>query len=416
VLQDAADAGITVLVAAGDALATDGVADKGFHVDFPASSPWVIACGGTEWGTVKRGTPVPGAFEFVRDIQARETVWNEGTTGTGGGISAHFPVPEYQRQTFHSIYYPDDSRMHRGIPDVTGNASSRSPYKIVLGGKTRYMWGTSAVAPLWAGIVARANEAADEAGRSHVGCFLRDLYAGNQGEWRISATPGLRRITVGDNRHRDGGGGYRALPDWSPCAGWGAPNGLLTIQALAQHLPEKIQLSTVDWPGNSELSLHYQDAKGTIHELELADHNAVWTRADPVPSPANKADAPVPGRPFATVGWVKHTGPERRLYYQRADNVLMEHSFTNGKWGKPRELPNPDSAHTVTALAGTALAVVEIVPNQTAVFFQRGVKISNAGTKRFQTRTRLDQLLRKWHPHTTVTSDTRRGKIPSLPQ
>jgi hypothetical protein len=217
---------------------------------------------------------------------------------------------------------------------------------------------------------ARQREAADNAGQRHVGFFLEDLYPGRP--WSISATPALRRITEGNNGV-GGLNGWNANKDgWSASAGWGAPNGLLTIQALAQHLPEKIQLSTIDWPGNSQLSLHYQDAKGRIHELGLENHNAAWTRGDPVPAPANKADAPRADRPFATIGWVKHTGPERRVYYQRADQVLMEHSFTNGSWQGPRPLPNRLTGDPVAARVGRALAVVEIVPNHIAVFFQVG--------------------------------------------
>src|ERR1019366_1750305 len=79
--QAATKAGITVTAAAGDNGSTDG--ETGPHVDFPASSPWVLACGGTSLPTLS---------------PASEVVWNDGSNGgaTGGGGSVDFALPAYQ--------------------------------------------------------------------------------------------------------------------------------------------------------------------------------------------------------------------------------------------------------------------------------------------------------------------------------
>ena len=83
--HDAATLGITVCAASGDNGSSDGDDDGADHVDFPASSPWVLACGGT-------------SLALSDGKIASETVWNGGEMGgaTGGGVSQHFSKPSYQ--------------------------------------------------------------------------------------------------------------------------------------------------------------------------------------------------------------------------------------------------------------------------------------------------------------------------------
>jgi len=85
VLADAKRLHVTVLFAAGDELATGGLSDGKAHVWFPASSPYALGCGGTLPTLGSDGASV-----------GSETVWKEGLSGTGGGISDCFPVPDYQ--------------------------------------------------------------------------------------------------------------------------------------------------------------------------------------------------------------------------------------------------------------------------------------------------------------------------------
>lgn len=204
-LQDAASVGLSVYVAAGDSLATDGVGDGEAHVDFPASSPWAIGCGGTEI-TVSNGK-----------ITA-ETVWNDGTSGTGGGISDLFPVPSFQS----GIGLPtsvNGGREGRGVPDIAGNAAPSSGYKIVSNGQSGVVGGTSAVAPLWAGLTALLNQNA----KAPLGFYMDKLYP---------ADDGTRQIDTGDNKPSGSTIGYSAGGKWNACTGLGVPIGTALEQFL----------------------------------------------------------------------------------------------------------------------------------------------------------------------------------------
>lgn len=205
-LQDAASVDVSVFVAAGDNLATDGVDDGKAHVDFPASSPWAIGCGGTTV-TVKS------------DAISLETAWNEGTSGTGGGISDVYPVPQFQENAALPVSV-NGGHSGRGVPDVAADADPESGYTIVVNGQSEVVGGTSAVAPLWAGLTALINSKA----ATPIGFFLDSLY-GNPTL--------LRPITQGDNRPSGSTIGYAAGPGWSACTGLGVPQGQALFGALS---------------------------------------------------------------------------------------------------------------------------------------------------------------------------------------
>ncbi len=146
-LAEAGALGVTVTVAAGDSGSSDGVTDGLAHVDFPASSPNVIACGGT---SVKAsGTTL-----------SSETVWNDGTSGgaTGGGISDVFALPSWQSAAQVPPSANAGKHVGRGVPDVAGDADPNTGWAVVVDGEQAVFGGTSAVAPLWAGLIARLNE------------------------------------------------------------------------------------------------------------------------------------------------------------------------------------------------------------------------------------------------------------------
>jgi kumamolisin len=193
---DAAALGITVLVAAGDNGSADGEGDGAAHCDFPASSPHVLACGGTSL----RLDPSTGKI-------ATETVWNDGSNGgaTGGGVSTAFPVPAWQA----GAGVPGSGR---GVPDVSGNADPDTGYQILVDGQPGVVGGTSAVAPLWAALVCRL---AQQAGKP-LGLVQTTLYADVQPGM---AQPGLYDVLTGDN------GAYTAGPGWDACTGLGTPDG-----------------------------------------------------------------------------------------------------------------------------------------------------------------------------------------------
>ena len=143
----AAAMGVTVTVAAGDNGSTDGVTDGLQHVDFPASALHALACGGTS--LLMSGISIES-----------ETVWNDGTSGGagGGGISDVFAVPAYQASAGVPPSVNPGGHAGRGVPDVCGDADPDTGYTIRVDGQTIPIGGTSAVAPLWAGLVALLNE------------------------------------------------------------------------------------------------------------------------------------------------------------------------------------------------------------------------------------------------------------------
>jgi kumamolisin len=137
-LKQGISQGITVIAVAGDSGVTDGMTDKKPHVDFPASSPYVLAVGGSR--LVAQG-----------DTIASEEVWNNGTSATGGGVSSIFPIPDWQKQV-------DLPAQGRGVPDVVAHADPAQGYRIVLRGVTSPIGGTGAAAALWAGLIAIVNQ------------------------------------------------------------------------------------------------------------------------------------------------------------------------------------------------------------------------------------------------------------------
>jgi kumamolisin len=200
-LQTAARLGITVCCASGDRGVFESAAHP-YSIPFPASSPHVLACGGTRLEIRGRGQ--------------RETVWNESRTdgvASGGGISRMFGLPAFQEGHKLPARFAAPGK-GRGIPDVAANASASTGYLIWADGIAMSLGGTSAAAPLWAGLVACLNEAI---GR-RVGYLTPLLYTGKR-------NGGLRSITRGNNR-LDGQQGYDARKAWDPCTGLGSPHGV----------------------------------------------------------------------------------------------------------------------------------------------------------------------------------------------
>jgi len=210
VLQDAAALGVTVLCAAGDAGSGDGVGDGLAHADFPASSPHVVACGGTRVSAGPAGI-------------SEEVVWNDEPTGgaTGGGISDAFDLPSWQANAGVPASANPGGRRGRGVPDVSGDADPRTGYRVLVDGQATVVGGTSAVAPLWAGLVALLNQLL---GRP-VGFLNPQLYG------PVLAHNGFRDITAGNN------GAYAARPGWDACTGLGSPWGTEILAALGGPVP-----------------------------------------------------------------------------------------------------------------------------------------------------------------------------------
>jgi kumamolisin len=202
--QAAVAMGITVCVASGDNGSSDGVSDGANHVDFPASSPHVLACGGT-------------SLQASGNAITAETVWNDGAQGGagGGGVSAVFPVPSWQNGLQVAMTSGNPQALaNRGVPDVSGDADPETGYDVRIDGTNTVIGGTSAVAPLWAGLIARINAARPN---GSVGFINPQLYA---------SPDVFNDITSGNN------GAYKAAKGWDACTGLGTPVGVKVAALL----------------------------------------------------------------------------------------------------------------------------------------------------------------------------------------
>ncbi len=211
-IADGAVLGVTVTVAAGDNGSSDDPnnANGPAEVDFPASSPHALACGGTELvGDVS-------TYTITSEVVWNEIANNEGAGG--GGVSAVFGVPSWQANAGVPLPASGTGTPGRGVPDVAGNADPVTGYQVVVDGQQQPIGGTSAVAPLWAGLIARLAQATGK----KFGLLQPLIYAGVTPG---TTTAGFNDIVSGNN------GAYSAGPGWDACTGLGSPNGqaLLTI-------------------------------------------------------------------------------------------------------------------------------------------------------------------------------------------
>jgi len=205
-----------VTIASGDS----GAADEGpnewdgaAHADFPASSPFALACGGTNIAV--SGTKI-----------SAESVWNQNASDTqddsfgssGGGVSGVFPVPSYQQSAKVPVNV-STGKPGRGVPDVAGDADPASGYLVRVDGQEFPIGGTSAVAPLWAGLIALCNQSL-----GHRAGFINPILYANPSAFND--------ITTGSNQVGPKKVGYKAGPGWDACTGLGSPNGQKVLAAL----------------------------------------------------------------------------------------------------------------------------------------------------------------------------------------
>lgn len=217
--QTAVAKGITICVASGDNGSKDGTASN--TVDFPSSSPNVLGCGGTRL-----------VANSDKTVISSEVVWNNNSvsSATGGGISAYFPRPSYQ----NSVSYLSNKK--RGVPDICGVADPNTGYLIYSQSEGGFIvvGGTSAVAPLWAGLYARLNQSL----AGHVGFLNTNLYP----------HPTVCRDVVSGNN-----GGYSASLGWDACTGLGSPNGSALLTLLTDIVNGQPVTEPVPTPAPSNL-------------------------------------------------------------------------------------------------------------------------------------------------------------------
>ena len=213
-IADGAVLGVTVTVAAGDNGSSDDPNNpNAVNVDFPASSPNALGCGGTQLiGDIS-------TFTITSEVVWNEVANNEGAGG--GGVSVVFPLPSWQANAGVPASAAGGSTTPgRGVPDVAGNADPTTGYLVVVDGQQQPIGGTSAVAPLWAGLIARLAQATGKT----FGLLQPLIYAGVTPG---TTTPGFNDIVDGDN------GAYKAGPGWDACTGLGSPNGTALLTRLS---------------------------------------------------------------------------------------------------------------------------------------------------------------------------------------
>jgi kumamolisin len=224
-LQDAAMLGITVCVAAGDDGSSDAISDGHAHVDFPASSPYALAVGGTTIAA-KGGAQPDIAWKEGDGLRAD----NGGSTG--GGVSVKFPRPAWQGDVKVKSVNPG-AIVGRCVPDLAANADwYASPYLLVVDGQPQPNGGTSAASPLVASLLTLIN--ADRAKRAAqpIGYLTPVLYQSSDGNGTTIGAITCTDVLSGENT-TDKIGGYMAGPGYDAVSGWGTPNG----EKLATAIP-----------------------------------------------------------------------------------------------------------------------------------------------------------------------------------
>ncbi len=202
--QAAVDKRITICCAAGDRGFKDGIKGGSAHVDFPASSPYVLGCGGTR---------LTATATAISD----EVVWGSGSEfATGGGVSDIFPLPPWQAPAGVPESINPGKRQGRGVPDVAAHADPSCGYRFLFKGHATAIGGTAVATPVWACFIALLNQGVG----SRLGYFNPLLYQA------LGPAGAFRDIVQGNN------GGYSARPGWDPCTGWGSPDAAKLLVAL----------------------------------------------------------------------------------------------------------------------------------------------------------------------------------------
>ncbi|MGO8950637.1 MAG: protease pro-enzyme activation domain-containing protein [Ktedonobacterales bacterium] len=204
--QQADAEGISVLAASGDSGAY-GCQDNTLSVSLPASSPYVTAVGGTTLFLSSDGS------------YGYEAGWEgplEGA-GTGGGLSQIYSRPSWQTGPGVLNSYTNGMRE---VPDVAADADPLTGYLIYFSG-WQVAGGTSASSPLWAGLIALADQSAAASGKPALGFLNPALYS-------LGNSSGFHDVTIGGNLY------YSATPGWNYATGWGSPDAAVLIPALVR--------------------------------------------------------------------------------------------------------------------------------------------------------------------------------------
>ena len=210
--------GITVLAASGDSGAygiRGGPGQPIPHADTPGSVPHILAVGGTTL-TVNSS-----------DQRVTETGWSDTNDNgaSGGGVSVVFGPPAWQGNA--DVPANPEGKTGRGLPDVALVADPDTGLNVVFQGQSTDIGGTSASCPMWAGLIALANQARVQAGKARLGFVNPALY-------HLGGTAVFHDIVQGNNSI-GAVQGYSCRPGWDAVTGWGSPDANLVIRALETH-------------------------------------------------------------------------------------------------------------------------------------------------------------------------------------
>ena len=203
-IQDRASAqGMSHFVASGDSGAYTCGEDQDPAGSFPATLPTVTAVGGTT------------VFESVQGIYFKERAWGSplDESGTGGGPSQFYPIPDYQKNVTQAAGHGQ-----RQVPDVAADGDPATGFHIVFNGHDGQVGGTSAATPLWAATVALINQDLKKKGLRQVGFANPALYWMGANQSGFPAKP-FHDVTTGNNLLFDAGTG------WDFATGWGSMDG-----------------------------------------------------------------------------------------------------------------------------------------------------------------------------------------------
>lgn len=203
-IQDRAAAeGMSHFVASGDSGAYTCGEDQDPAGSFPATLPSVTAVGGTT------------VFESVQGIYFKERAWGSplDESGTGGGPSQFYPIPDYQKNVTQAAGHGQ-----RQVPDVAADGDPATGFHIVFNGHDGQVGGTSASTPLWAATIALINQDLKKKGLRQVGFANPALYWMGANQSGFAARP-FHDVTTGNNLMFDAGTG------WDFATGWGSMDG-----------------------------------------------------------------------------------------------------------------------------------------------------------------------------------------------
>ena len=246
VLADAAALGVTVFSSSGD-----GGSEQPASVAYPASDPMVTGCGGTT----------------VRDVSGWSFTQNA-WSGSGGGISNMFDLPSWQDGAGVPASINPQGHVGRGVPDIAGNADPNSGYALFIGGAGfGAVGGTSAVAPLYAGLVALLNAQLG----APVGYLNPTLYG-------LSNPCVFDDVTTGSNT------GYAAGTGWDAVTGLGSVNGEALAYALVGDIGPSGSIALRTQSSSMQLDAAAVDGTGAL-QVSWVTGTGTWSGPTAVQGP-----------------------------------------------------------------------------------------------------------------------------------